>query len=221
MPAALLFFIELFILFLLSHVVTKKLSRFFYHITHSAKTTIYLLALLFFPGTLLHELSHFFMAQLLFVPVGKMEFVPKLEGNSVKLGSVSIARTDIFRRLLIGMAPFFFGTSILLGILFLAAQNNLFEQPLFILLIGYAVFEIGNTMFSSKKDLEGAIELLLAIFVISIVLYFAGVRLPALNTEAFFAQPRVMTVFEKGTLFLLFPLILDILIIGLLKFFRH
>ncbi len=221
MSAALVFFIELFVLFLLSHMLTKKLSRFFYRISRSAKTTIYLLAFLFFPGTLLHELSHFFMAQILFVPVGHMEFVPKLEGNGVKLGSVSIAHTDIFRRLLIGMAPFFFGTSILLATLFFAAQNNLFEDPLFIVIIGYTVFEIGNTMFSSKKDLEGAIELLLALFVISTVLYFAGVRLPALNTELFFAHPLIKTVFEKGSLFLLIPLCLDLLVIGLLKFFRH
>src|SRR5438105_14179391 len=129
------FFAELFALFLLSRVLTRLLSVFFHRITRSQTITIYLIALLFFPGTLIHELAHFFMARLLFVPVANMEFIPKLNGSTVKLGSVSIARTDPIRRLLIGMAPFFIGTSILLGVLFLATRNNLFANRIFVMLI--------------------------------------------------------------------------------------
>lgn len=221
MSNVIFFFSELFLLFLLSRTVTKKLSRFLYHQTRSQKITITGIALLFFPGTFIHELSHYLMAQFLFVPVGHMEFVPKIEGTSVKLGSVSIARTDIFRRLLIGMAPFLFGTTIILILLFYAAHNNLFDNPLFILLIGYVLFEIGNTMFSSKKDMEGAIELLLTLGVIGTIFYFVGLRLPEIAIASIFEQPLVAKAFEKGSLFLLAPLGIDILIIGLFKLFKH
>lgn len=213
------FFTELFILFLLSKFVTSKLSQLFYRVTRSQTITINLLAFLFFPGTALHELAHFLMAALLFVPVGHMEFWPKIEGNTVKLGSVAVGQTDIFRRFLIGTAPFLFGTTLLIGMLLYAASNNLFNNTLFILLLGYASFEIGNTMFSSKKDMEGALELLGGLLFIGIVLYFLGVRLPVLNLESFFANPIVLQVFQQGSLFLLIPLGIDILLLIFLKIF--
>src|SRR5260221_5738718 len=115
---ALSFFIELFLLFFLSKQLTMVVSRYFFRISHSKNLTVYLMALLFFPGTLIHELSHFLMAHLVMVQTGKIEFWPKLEGDTVKLGSVEVAKTDPFRRLLIGMAPFLFGTVILLALLF-------------------------------------------------------------------------------------------------------
>ncbi len=214
------FFSELLLLFLLSKAVTRMVSLLLYRVTHSKTVTISLLALLFFPGTLLHELAHFLMAGILFVPVGDMELMPKIEGQNVKLGSVAIARTDPIRRFLIGAAPFLFGTSLLLGILFSAAQNHLLHNPWMVLLIGYAAFEIGNTMFSSKKDMEGALELfgVLAFFVV--LFYFLGVRLPAVTPTVLFANPIVLQVFQQGSLFLLIPLVIDLLLLLLLKIFR-
>lgn len=215
---ALLFLIELFTLFLLSKSVTQLLGTFFHRLTQSNKATVQLLALLFFPGTLFHELSHALMAGLLFVPVGTIDLFPKVEEHGIKLGSVSIARTDPFRRFLIGMAPFFFGTTFLLGILFYATQNNLFSNYLFILLIGYLVFEIGNTMFSSKKDMEGAIELLLVVLFFAIVFYILGFRIPV-SPDIIFENPIVLQVLQKGILFLLIPLGINVSIITLMKLF--
>lgn len=175
------------------------------------------MAWLFFPGTVLHELSHAILAGVLGVRVGTMEFVPTIDGNRVKLGSVQVAQTDFFRRFLIGAAPFFVGTTILLLILFYASQNNLFENPWIILLLSYLVFEIGNTMFSSKKDMEGAVELLITIFVFVLIFYFLGVRLPDVNPDIIFENPIVKEILEKGSLFLLVPIVIDIIIIGALK----
>ena len=179
------------------------------------------LAWLFFPGTLIHELSHAIMAGVLGVRVGTMEFMPVIEGDSVKLGSVQVAQTDFFRRFLIGAAPFFFGTSILLGVLYYASQNNLFNNIWIVILIGYVVFEIGNTMFSSKKDMEGALELFGTIIAITIIFYFFGVRLPAVNPDVIFENAIVKDVLQKGSLFLLVPIALDVIVIGLLKVLRR
>lgn len=213
------FFAELLLLFILSKAVTNKISLLFHKLTKSTNLTITLMAILFFPGTVLHELAHFLMAGLLFVPVGDIEFIPKLEEKGVKLGSVAIAETDIFRRFLIGAAPFIFGVSLLLGILFYAASNNLFENQIFIFFMLYFAFEIGNTMFSSKKDMEGALELFGVILFFTLVFYFLGVRIPAFKPELFFNNPMVVQIFKQGSLFLLVPLGVDIAVLLLLRLF--
>src|SRR5438046_2523954 len=127
MLLVMLFFGELFLLFLLSRQLTRSLSYLFYRLTKSKQMTIYLLAVVFLPGTLVHELSHYFMAVVLFVHAEGLEVVPKLQEHGVKLGSVGIARTDPLRRLLIGMAPFLFGTVIILISFYAASVNQLFS----------------------------------------------------------------------------------------------
>jgi hypothetical protein len=214
------FFLELFILFLLSNTVTRLLSIFFHRITHSKKATIYILAILFFPGTFIHEISHYFMANILFVPAFKIEFFPKLTGNNVKLGSVTIEKSDFFRRLLIGMAPFFFGTTILLGTIYLAIHYGLLNNHVVLILIGYLLFEIGNTMFSSKKDMEGAIELLVILFIIIGILFFFDIHLSFFNTHTLFTNPFLQRVFQKSTYYLLVPLGIDTIVIFLLKLLK-
>lgn len=213
------FFACILILFLLSKQVTLKLSHLIFRITKSKNITVSFLAFLFFPGTVIHELSHFFMAALLFVPVGHMEFWPKIEGDTVKLGSVRIAETDIFRRFLIGAAPFLLGISLLLATLFYAVNQNLLDNQWFVLLMIYLAFQIGNTMFSSKKDMEGALELFGVILFFFIVFYFLGIRLPSFDPKVFFDHPTVTQMFRQGTLFLLVPLGIDILVLVLLRLF--
>lgn len=216
-----LFFIELLTLFLLSRNLTKVLSFFLYQLTKSKTFTISTLAFLFFPGTLLHELAHALFAGLLGVHVGEIEFVPKIDGEKVKLGSVQIAQTDPIRRFIIGTAPFLLGTTILLGILFYAAQHRLFENYFLSFVIAYFVFEIGNTMFSSRKDMEGALELFATIILLTIILYFMGIRIPSFNPNVLLSQSLMQEVFKQGSLFLLIPLAIDALIILLLRPKRH
>ncbi|HSA83801.1 MAG TPA: hypothetical protein VLF20_02855 [Patescibacteria group bacterium] len=216
------FFGALLLLFFLSKTVSARLSLLFYRITKSQKATVNLMAFLFFPGTIIHELSHFFMAALLFVPTGHIDLWPKMEDNhSVKLGSVQIAQTDIFRRFLIGAAPFLFGVSLLLGLLFFFVTNNLFANHWFVVLMVYLAFEIGNTMFSSKKDMEGALELFGALLFFTLVLYFLGVRIPELDIPSFFNNPTVSEIFRQGSIFLSVPLGIDIIILLLLRIFSY
>lgn len=161
------------------------------------------------------------MAGLLGVPVGTMEFVPRIDGDRVKMGSVQIGQTDFFRRFLIGAAPFFIGVTLLLAILFYAANYDLTQNPWMALLVGYGIFEIGNTMFSSRKDMEGAVELLATVAIIAIIFYFLGVRIPSFNPETLLGNPQLQTALRQGCLFLLFPIILDVLAIGLMKFIKR
>src|SRR5689334_12087628 len=113
-----LFFLLLLLLFISSHFLTRALSTLFYRVTRNEKWTIMLLALLFFPGVLIHELAHFLMASVLLVPTGEIEFIPQIHHDRVKLGSVQIGQTDPFRRALIGIAPVIVGATILLTTLY-------------------------------------------------------------------------------------------------------
>jgi hypothetical protein len=75
-------------------------------------------------------------------------------------------------------------------------------------------------MFSSQKDMEGALELFLVMIVLCAVLYLLGFRLPQGVGEAvsgvFSGQ-----FFRQGSMFLLIPLGLNvILLLGLRLIYR-
>ena len=59
-----------------------------------------------------------------------------------------------------------------LGFFYFLSLNTIAFNWQTILLI-YASFEIGNTMFSSSKDMEGALGLFITLILIAIPLYFA------------------------------------------------
>lgn len=211
-----LFILELFVLFLFSRILQRNLSLFIFQITKSMKWTISILAFIFLPGTFIHELAHFLMARIVLVPVGKMEFLPKQDGERVKLGSVMIGRCDPFRRLLIGVAPFLVGTTLIILTLFIAEKESLWGVNYAIIIILYILFEIGNSMFSSKKDLEGAVAVVLLVLITIVALYLLGVRV---NTT--FLQKalndQTLHIFYQGAIYLLLPLGLDLGLITILS----
>ncbi len=141
------------------------------------------MSVIFLPGTIIHEFSHAIMAKILFVYVGRMSLLPSLHGESLKLGSVEVGETDIVRNFLIGIAPFVVGTTLLLITLFYSVTNQLIGYNPMTALILFVAFVIANTMYSSKKDMEGAIEFFLLIIIPIIILFFLGVRIPGLSWE--------------------------------------
>jgi len=189
----LVFCILLSLLFALSRWVTRLLSRLLQRIFHHEATVIYILSFTFLPGVILHELSHLLVANILFVPTGEIEFLPEVRGSEVKMGSVAIAHTDPLRRFLVGVAPVIGG----IGIILLSSRylfNSLVSWQSALLL--YIIFQIGNTMFASSKDMEGALGVGAATLLLAIVLQLLGLPVwLALShvvqnnsTEAFFFQ---------------------------------
>lgn len=177
----LIFIIELFVLFSTSRYVSQALFIVFYLILRSEKRAIYPVFILLLPGTIVHELAHYFMAEILFVGAHNIELSPKFENGRLKMGSVQVRKSDIFRQMLIGVAPIIFGISILsLGIysfFHLFNYSELLSTPLGILTIVfliYLVFTISNTMFSSKKDLEGFLEFSAIVAFFILVLAIVG-----------------------------------------------
>ncbi len=207
-----LFALELLVLFFLSRLLSQSLSNLFFRITRSKTITIYLLSLLFFPGVAIHELSHLLSASILFVPVGEVEFIPQIKENEVKLGSVGVGKTDPVRRAIIGFAPVIVGTAIIITFLSYFSTDTLLGK----LIAGYIFFEIGNTMFSSKKDFEGTIELLVAIALISAILTFFGFHLPQVVFEQF-SSLKLIEFIKKSDTLLLIPVGIDIVFFAVTK----
>jgi hypothetical protein len=211
-----LLLVEILVLFLLSKAVSKTLSRF---------VSINLLSFLFSPGVIVHELSHLFAATILFVPVGHMEFSPKKEGNGVKLGSIEIAKTDPIRRSLIGCAPFFVGFSLIVSMVYFFNSNISFLQKqnyyvfiAAILSLIYLLFAISNTMFSSKADMEGTLEILITIFIILGAASILGFRLPLAFSDKVFVG-KTIEIVQRSAIFLLVPIVIDFSILGVIKLF--
>lgn len=162
----------------------------------------YFFAILFLPGTFVHEISHFLTALVLLVPVGQIELMPEKFEGGVKLGSVPIGKTDPIRRTLIGIAPIIFGLGLIFGILYYVYKHNLYTMPIIVVLVALMSFEVGNTMFSSKKDLEGAMIAFILVAIIFAVSYFLGLRI-YINLDS--------PIIKAADLFLLVPIGIDIL----------
>lgn len=213
-----IFLAEIILLFIFSQLLTKSLSRFFLSITHSQHTTIQLLAFLFLPGVIIHELAHFIIANILFVQTGEIEFLPQIQGDSVKLGSVAIAKTDPLRRFLIGVAPLLFGTALLtVSFYYFSAFFPGFNWQSF--LLGYISFEIGNTMFSSKKDMEGSLVLGIGLLFFLVAFWILGLRFSLESVVSFLEQPAIVAILQKGVIILAFPLIVNTIFLVLFKIF--
>lgn len=214
MPFILIFLGELLLLASLSSYSSGYFLRFFYSVTGSEKAAVILFSVLFFPGTFIHELAHWLMARILFVQASGMEFLPKMEGNTIKLGSVSITKTDPIRRLLIGVAPVIVGLIVLLGTLWnIQIYFSYFAiYPWWIWLsLGYVVFVIGSTMFSSRKDLEGSLGVIISTLILIVVFYLVGFDW-VLGKAYLYIANDLNDFFKQISLLLLIPIGANILI---------
>ena len=212
-----LLFLEIIVLFFLSKKISNALSKFL---------SINFLSFLFLPGVIIHELSHMLAAVILFVPVGNMEFSPKNNEGGLKLGSIEIAKTDPIRRSIIGFAPVFVGFMIVVGIVYLFMHNISFFQDkgphvagVALLAVGYLLFAVSNTMFSSKADMQGTVEILITLLIIFTAAYILGFR-PTFGFVDKILTKEFFEVIQKSAIFLLAPIIIDLIILGFIRVFN-
>jgi len=158
------------------------------------------LALIFYfvivlPGVVIHELSHWLVAKVLGVRVGKLSLGPSRKGRSrrVSLGSVRVGKVDPLRASLIGLAPLLGGTAIILligylvldvgGVLhtlsgqglegFLSALGELLRVPDSWLWL-YLIFAISNAMLPSESDMASVRPVLIFLGSLVLVLLIVG-----------------------------------------------
>jgi len=183
-----LFFTQSVIIFFLSRHNMRKFFFLFKKILSHKKNyhqkTIYkIISLIFLPGTIVHELSHFFVAIVLFLPVKDIQIFPKFEEGKIKLGQVFYVKKDFLRGILVGVAPFF-------GVLFLffgLSFFNLFPNKslgINIFLI-YIIFTVSSLMFSSKQDLVDIGYLIPFLLFLLIIVYIFQPFIPSFNLPYF------------------------------------
>ena len=182
--------IQIIVLFLLftaiyyfSRRITNRLYSLSMLILHNSNISVWLLSLFLLPGTIIHELSHFFVATILRVPTGELSIFPEVvKSGEVRAGKLMLGRTDPFRLSLIGLAPIITGliTIYVIGIIFFSDINSaLILNSEFLIrnsFFYYLLFVVSVTMFSSKKDLESLLVAGPLTFFFILVLYLVGIR---------------------------------------------
>ncbi|MFM8320472.1 MAG: hypothetical protein ACKOC5_06110 [Chloroflexota bacterium] len=172
----------------------QEIQSVFLLLTRRMDLAIILFSLLFFPGVLLHEVSHFLAARLLRVRTGRFSVFPQpLPGGRLQLGYVETAAADPLRDTLIGAAPLisgglFVGYSGLYGLGLLSAWNTLqaggssaltggltgmLAQPDFWLWF-YLTLVVSSTMMPSASDRRGWLPVGLVLGALLAVSLFAG-----------------------------------------------
>ena len=169
----------IFILVFLQRILHREIQAVFLILTRRPGLAQAIFALVFFPGVFLHELSHFLMAKLLFVPTGKFSLIPQAQANGkLRLGYVETASGGFIRDALIGAAPLVTGSLFVAyaGIYFLhllplwnfvrQADWNGFWLSLMAIpnapdfwLWFYLVFTVSSTMMPSESDRHAWIPL--------------------------------------------------------------
>ena len=171
-----------------------EVQAIFLLIFRNENASIGLFSLLFLPGVLLHELSHFLMAKLLGVRTARFSLIPiVLPGGKLQLGFVETEQTDFLRDAFIGVAPLVSGGAVVaylalvqlalapLGAVFSTGDWNAAweilravpSQPDFWVWF-YLAFAVASTMLPSESDRRGWLPLALGVTLLVVTAVLAG-----------------------------------------------
>lgn len=168
-------------------------------ITGRPQWAVALYAIVLFPGVLLHEVSHWLMATLLWVRTGSMSLIPRLKPDgSVQLGYVEYYKGNTLgpvRESLIGGAPLIAGTAVILligfrvfGVTSLAAAIQSGNVDNLTLALGdifatndilvwlYLLFAVSNAMLPSASDRRAWPAFLLIMAALAAILFLLGIQ---------------------------------------------
>jgi hypothetical protein len=156
----------------LQRLLHREIQASFLILSRSPEFSIALFSIIFLPGVVLHEFSHYLTALILGVQTAHFSLIPQMLPNGrLQLGYVETMKSDVFRDSLIGAAPLIVGGSVvaLLAVTRLellpvwdalrTGQSELLwhelerlpSMPDFPLWL-YLVFTISSTMLPSPSD---------------------------------------------------------------------
>ncbi|MGE5123359.1 MAG: hypothetical protein ACM3H7_02505 [Acidobacteriaceae bacterium] len=182
-------------LLFLQRFVQREIQAIFLLLTRQPEISVALFSLLFFPGVLLHEVSHYLMAHLLGVKTGRFSIIPRnLGAGRLRLGYVETASTDFIRDALIGAAPLLTGgvfvafagiSRLQLNVLWqninagqsssmVGALKSVYGLPDFWLWF-YLTFTVSSTMMPSASDRRAWAPILLMMAGITALVLLAGI----------------------------------------------
>jgi len=172
----------------------REVQGIFLLLTRRPAVALGLFSLLFFPGVLLHEISHYLAAKLLRVRTGRFSVIPKaLPDGRLRMGYVETAPSDAVRDALIGAAPLVAGSLLIaylgayrlgmssLAVLALHGDWESFREGLSLLpnhpdfwLWFYLAFTISSTMLPSASDRRAWLPIVTGVLVIVVVALLFG-----------------------------------------------
>jgi hypothetical protein len=179
---------------LVQRLLHRELQGIFLILTRRPTVALGLFSLLFFPGVLLHEISHFLAAKLLRVRTGRISVMPKvLPHGRLRMGYVETAPADSVRDALIGAAPLVTASLIiaylgayrlgLSGVAALASRGDwemarnaitaLPNQPDFWLWF-YIAFSISSTMLPSASDRRAWLPIATGVMILVVLALLFG-----------------------------------------------
>jgi hypothetical protein len=178
------------------------------------RAVLILITFIFLPGTIIHELAHYIMAVILFLHVREISVFPEFERNYIKLGKVVYEKADFVRGILVGIAPIFAG----LFIFWLLSVWNVFPNPNMYLsiVLGYLIFVISSSMFSSKQDLVDVVYIIPVLIIMAAIIYIFNINIVALLDNAPFME-GVADFIHKLNVYFLLSFVIHAAIIIVLK----
>jgi hypothetical protein len=164
-----------------------------YLVTGHPTVALWVFFLIFLPGTLVHELSHWLAAKLLGVPTGRIVIWPQAKRDgTLWLGAIQVGRADPLRSSLIGLAPLISGSLLvaligarlqldMLRAVFVGGDWQLLGQALLrsmrlpdFWLWLYLLFAIANRMLPSSADREPWKPVIVFLILLSVIIVGVG-----------------------------------------------
>lgn len=172
-----LFIFQVYLLSILSGKIFNLLYVFLFKIFKKESRVVFVISMLFLPGTFIHELSHAVTATLLGSRVTKFSIWPKVENGVIKMGYAQFIVLDVFRNTLIGISPLLFGIIILYFLIINIFSVNVYLQVFFF----YLIFQVANSMFLSDSDIKELKSLILIIIFLITGIYLLDLFFLNLN----------------------------------------
>lgn len=180
------------LLYLTRRKLTAELGRLVRRLGGGDRAFLIVWSVIFLPGTIIHEVSHFLAAAMTGAKTGKVEIFPELPskklrdpsapsngalGMTAKLGFVETQRLGPVRGFLVGTAPLLVGLAILI---WLAPELQVTSDKLQVgwqaVAKFYLFFTVANSLFLSWADVKQALPLLVIAGIFGGGLYFLGIR---------------------------------------------
>lgn len=212
--------VSLIFLYVSKRQITLEFSRLIRKFGGGNRAVIWLWSIIFLPGTIFHEVSHFLVAAATGAKTGKIEIFPEIleknweaeeTGKGVALGYVQTQNLNPIRGFLVGMAPFILGLAFLIWLASLLETSfNSGTIKLFLFEI-YIFFTVANSFFPSWPDIKQTLPLVIILITAGIVALIFGFQLQFKE-----AQPQIQNLVEILSFALLVSVIVNTLVLGIL-----
>lgn len=217
--SALYVLLELFLLYFSYRKMTRELSHLIHRLGGNQNVLIWIWSVVFLPGTIIHEISHFLAAAATGARTGKIEIFPEFiedildeekEKNHVALGYVQVARLNPIQGFVVGVAPFISGLALLIWLAPMMIGNYHAGNTLSLILQTYLFFIIANSFFPSWSDIKQTIPFVVFAIILVILAWFFGFQL-VIGTSS-----PIWPILDSMAAALLLSLLFNLVIIGFL-----